>query len=204
MDSTQIEKLGPFAQALRKITAEAEAHRGVDDKIESGTIIQQKQGGVDWNISGVYLLWKGAFMTEATLSAYEKNQYTGKIKEGFYDGKSLKGKPVFIHLPGNVSFSHHLKDALGAIQASSGQVDLDEQKPVLFVLSCQNYMSSQGVRLNNEAFTSYPGDQEMLLRQGCRVYVLQVQRNVVFKNDYTTYTEFNDQTFTIVHLFAPI
>ena len=203
-DDTMIRSLGPYAQALRKITSEAEAHRDADDKIESGTIIQQKLNGVDWNIAGAFFLWKGTFLSEDTIRSYEKNLYTGKIKDGVYDGKSIKGNPLFVNLPGNVGFSHELKDALTTIKNASGQVDLAELKPVLFVIICQNYMSSQGVRLNNEAFTAYPGDQEMVLRQGCRVYVLQVQKKVVYKNNYTTFQEFNDQEFTIVHLFAPI
>ena len=51
-------------------------------------------------------------MDEQTLTSYEKNTINGKIKEGYHDGKSLKGRPTFIHLPGNVSFSHELKEAL--------------------------------------------------------------------------------------------
>ena len=47
--------------------------------------------------------------------------------------------------------------------------------PTLFVISVRNYISPEGMRMNNEAYTSYPGENEILLREGCPVFVLDIE-----------------------------
>ena len=77
-------------------------------------------------MSGAFLLWKGAFLNEDAIKSYEKNLYSGKIKDGVQDGKSIKGNPLFVNLPGNVGFSHELKDALLTMKNVSGSIDIAE------------------------------------------------------------------------------
>lgn len=80
-----------------------------------------------------------------------------------------------IYMAGNNSFSQNLKVAL--------EFAIDNIKmihnPVLFVVSCQNYNSPLGIRMNNEAYTSYPSEQEYLLQEGCPIFVLGVEHNVL-------------------------
>ena len=49
-------------------------------------------------------------------------------------------------------------------------------EPVLFVIGIQNYDGFAGVRLNIDALTAYINEQEILLRDGCSIHVLGVQK----------------------------
>ena len=51
--------------------------------------------------------------------------------------------------------------------------------PVLFVISCQNYQAFPGFRLNNEAYTAYPYEEEILLSEGCHVTLLSVENRKI-------------------------
>ena len=55
--------------------------------------------------------------------------------------------------------------------------------------------------MNNEAYTSYPSEREILLREGCKVYVLGVENDVIIDNQYTNYIPFNNLKIKLVHLF---
>ena len=74
--------------------------------------------------------------------------------------------------------------------------------PTLFVISVRNYGSPEGMRMNNEAYTSYPGENEILLREGCQVRVLDIEDGVEIINPFLRYKEFNGKVFTIVYLFT--
>ena len=74
--------------------------------------------------------------------------------------------------------------------------------PVLFVISCQNYLSFQGFRLNNEGYTAYPLEQEVLLVEGCEVIVLDVQKYQL-NNIHPKFAPFKGKTFTLIHAFLP-
>lgn len=54
-----LQYLGPFAKALLEITHGAEANRNIEDKIMSGNSYQT---GINMNIAGVFLLWRGVQM----------------------------------------------------------------------------------------------------------------------------------------------
>ena len=60
MDSSQLETLGPIARALSEITWGAESLRDEDDRIMTGEQILEVKGGIDMNIAGAFLLWRGA------------------------------------------------------------------------------------------------------------------------------------------------
>ena len=78
------------------------------------------------------------------------------------------GKRKVVCLPGNSSCSYDLKVALGFATSNP------DMTPTLFVISVRNNVSPQGMRMNNEAYTSYPGENEILLREGCEVFVLDI------------------------------
>lgn len=60
MDLSFIKELGPFLRVLSKITLWAERNKQPDDKVKSGEML----GGVFCNLSGAFLLWKGAPMKQ--------------------------------------------------------------------------------------------------------------------------------------------
>ena len=62
--------------------------------------------------------------------------------------------------------------------------------------------------MNNEAYTSYPNENEILLREGCKVFILKVQEDFKYTNPKIVFTNSEgveqaclDQKITIIHLF---
>ena len=70
---------------------------------------------------------------------------------------------------------------------------------MLFVISCQNYNSYEGFELDNQQYTAYPVEREILLSEGCQVRVLGVERDYVIKNENMPL--YNGKQVTIIHLF---
>lgn len=104
-----------------------------------------------------------------------------------------------VSIPGNASCSQNLKIALGfALNNPKAK-----HVPTLFVISCRNYESPQGIRMNNEAYTAFPCERETLLMEGCIVYILGVEREVLIKNRYESFSEYKGKTLTLIHLFHP-
>jgi len=103
-----------------------------------------------------------------------------------------------VHLPGNTSCSRDMKVALGFA--------LDKPKPdhhgVLFVISVRNFDSPDGIQMNNEAYTAYPEEGELLLIEGKRVWVLAVEKGITIKNLSQEYQAYNDKVVSIVHLHS--
>lgn len=132
-------------------------------------------------------------MTEEMLIPYEKNTYQSELKEGLD-----KGRPLFIHMPGNTICTFNLKVALTV--ATRNQLS-EEHFPVLFVISCKNFTSPEGIRMTNESYTCYPCEEEILLRESCPMYVLAVERNVLIENEFSGFAPFNGRQLTIIHLF---
>ena len=56
MDRAYLETLGPFIACLNKITEWSEMKKDDEDRIIPGN---QLHGGVDWNIGGSFLIFKG-------------------------------------------------------------------------------------------------------------------------------------------------
>lgn len=57
------------------------------------------------------------------------------------------------------------------------------------------------MRLNNEAYTAYPSEGEMLMREGIKIYILGVERAVKIDNLHHSFAQFHGQTINIIHLF---
>ena len=102
-------------------------------------------------MAGCFLLWRGCPLIEDFIDPYEL----------------MAGQDI-VCLPGNKSCS---KDPTVALGFAFNNLK-PEQSPVLFIISCQNYRSPSGIRMNNEAYTAYPLEDEFLLMDGCEAYVL--------------------------------
>ena len=57
--------------------------------------------------------------------------------------------------------------------------------------------------MNNSAYTAYPAEGEILLMEGCPVFVLSVDTEVLIENAHGAMAHFNGNKITIVHLFHP-
>ena len=77
-----------------------------------------------------------------------------------------------------------------------------ELTPVLFIFTIMNYLGYAGVRLNNEAFSSYPYEQEVLLMEGCGVYAVGVE-DIVINNKHQDFDEYNGKSVTLIYLVHP-
>lgn len=55
--------------------------------------------------------------------------------------------------------------------------------------------------LNNEAYTAYPSEGEVILMEGFAVTVLEVEKKVKVKNTFKSMKKYNGLTLTIVYLF---
>ena len=81
--------------------------------------------------------------------------------------------------------------------------DTTKKVPVLFFISCQNYEAFPGFRLNNQGYTAYPEEEEVLLSDGCKVYILSVEEEFIIKNTSDSFKLFNNKKLTIIHMFLP-
>ncbi len=135
-------------------------------------------GGFAWNMAGCFLLFRGVQMKVQWLKPW------------------LKIVGSHVNIPGYASCSQNLKIALGFATGNPKP----EYTSVLFVISSQNYTAPDGVRMNNEAYTSYPVESEILLMEGCYFYVLAVEKNVIIDNNHPDFEDFNGKSITILHL----
>ena len=55
--------------------------------------------------------------------------------------------------------------------------------------------------MNNEAYTAYPSEREILLTEGRPVFILSVDRGVVIQNPNASFASYNGKTLTVVHIF---
>ena len=66
MDMTQLDHLGPFANALYWVCLSAENNKEKKDKIPTGESFSRVFG----NLSGCFLLWRGAQMKQEWLDPF--------------------------------------------------------------------------------------------------------------------------------------
>lgn len=180
MQVQYIPTLGPYAKVLGEIAQRAEQGREDHDKIRTGKYVEQKEGGVSNNISEIFLLWRGAQMKEDWLQPYF--MALGKNR---------------VNLPGNTSCSRSLKVALQ--YATRNQ--RPKHMPCLFVISCRNYNSPFGIRMNNEAFTAFPSEGELLLSEGCGVFIILIEQDILIDNPYAAFDDFRGKKLIIIHMY---
>ena len=103
-----------------------------------------------------FLLFRGALMQKEWINPWRK----------------VVGEE-YINLPGgSISTSQNLDVALCFSKCHTDYTD--DQQPVLFIYSIQNYDGFCGFRMTDKRYSMYPSEQEVLLMEGFRVYVLDV------------------------------
>lgn len=55
--------------------------------------------------------------------------------------------------------------------------------------------------MSNQDYSAYPAERQFLLMEGCRVYVLAIQRKVKIENTHEGMHKFNKKEITIIHLY---
>lgn len=192
MDMEYFHLLGPYIRVLYSITTIVETNREEGDRIQTGQEFKDLNDKKDQNLAGVFMVFRGAVMREEWLAPYEQNiAHEKKFEEGTY-----KGWPVFVYLPAYNSTSLDLSVALQFATMSA----TDDKICTLFVISCANYVTPDCVRLNNEAYTAYPAEGEVLLTDGCVMRVLGIQKDVLIDNPYPTFSKFNGKKLTIIYM----
>ena len=104
---------------------------------------------------------------------------------------------TLVRLPGSNSCYFDPTFALDMAFKNSQQ----QQKAVLFVIACHNFLSPYGFQMCDEAYTAYPHEGEYLLMEGCQVHVLTVEREFKLHNVGKVFEKFRDRTVTVIHLF---
>lgn len=180
-DQSKVETLGPFQRALISITSQAEKARDPSDRIKNGQYIFENEGGVEKNLGGIFLLFRGMQMKDEWIKNYE----------------SKTKPPKCVRLPGSVSCSRDIHVAL-----HFATQNLQEDKiPVVFVISNKNYVQPNGMRMNNEAYTSYPSEGEVLLQEGIPAFIIDVKRDILIDNPYTNWKMFNGLKVSFIFLY---
>lgn len=175
MDLTWQDDLGPFIHGLYFVTMWAEKGRDPQDRITTGNML----GGTENNISGSFLLWRGAAMQDAWIKDYEENI-----------GSSIKFK-------GFVSTSRNLQVAL-----SFAFDNLQEgYLPVLLSISCSNYMGILGITVQSEACTCYPNEDETVFMDGACVNIWDVIREVKIVNKHQGMERYHGKSVACIYTF---
>ena len=111
--------------------------------------------------------------------------------------KVLEDDSVRMH--GTTSTSRNLEVALGFSKCTTDYSD--NQQPVLFVYSIRNTSGFCGFRMTDDRFSVYPHEQEYLLMEGFRVFILDVEEGVQIENDTTeVLKKYNGAKVTVVYL----
>jgi len=78
-----------------------------------------------------------------------------------------------------MSTSEDLKIALEFAFPFDWEKEEETKKHALFFISISNYLMYSGMRMNTECHSAYPKEQELLLLEGARVYVLDVEEVII-------------------------
>ena len=99
-----------------------------------------------------YLLYKGCFMNMDKIEMWKEQAKLGSK----------------IRMPHATNFTENFREAL----YSAKHVNKDKSiKSVLFVLAIFNEKDYPGFRLNNEKYTSYPNEEDVILPAGIQIEV---------------------------------
>ena len=55
--------------------------------------------------------------------------------------------------------------------------------------------------MNNEAYTAYPAEGELLLPEGSEVIILKIEEGVKINNTHQGMKKYNEKSITIVYLY---
>ena len=73
-------------------------------------------------------------------------------------------------------------------------------RPVVFVLCMQNYYGFKGVRVNLTRYSSHHFEEEVLLMDGIKMFVVSVEE-VTFQSEIDSMQKYNDKRLTLIYLF---
>ena len=103
-----------------------------------------------------------------------------------------------IKVPGCTSTSKNLEVALGFSKCHTKYENT--KQPVLFIYSIANVDGFQGFRLTDKRFSVYPEEQEFLLMEGFRVYVLDIEEGFEILNDHQDLQKYHGNKVTVIYL----
>ena len=128
-----------------------------------------------------------------------KNNIRKYTDQEIEKNESKKDVAQFIHLEGTTSCSHSYKVALDFARST----DQTKQR-VLFVVCVQNYFGIGFFRMSSSSFTAHPDEQEVLLTEGKRTWVIGFDEITVNSDAIadTFWQMFNGKTITVVYLFT--
>ena len=101
-----------------------------------------------------------------------------------------------LRIPGSTSTSKNLDVALGFSQCKTDYPAY--KQPVLFIFAIQNSIGFMGFRLNSKRYSVYPEEQEFLLCEGFKVYILGIEDKVKISNKFLP--DYDGKTVTIIYL----
>ena len=126
-----------------------------------------------------------------------KSEWYAPWQQSLYTNLDRRRKPTKVFMPGVSSTSHNLKVAL--------EFAILNLKPdmhsVLFVIAFKNYHGVTGMNMNNEAYTAYSSEGELLIQEGTPMFVLAVQNDVEIKNQNAGFKNFDGKKITIIYLY---
>lgn len=196
-DLRYLNSLGPYAACLSYPSHYAENKRLPGDSITTGQDIEKTMGGVEYNLGGIYLLFRGVRMKKEWIDPYEQNITFKHPRHTKADGFAT-GLPYLVNLRGYTSCSLELEVAFSF--AFQGQEET-EYLPTIFIFSAYNNNGSPGIRLNSEAYTAYPHEGEIVLGEGRPIWILQIQRDHLIQNEHPGFSSYNGKKVTLIHVF---
>jgi len=110
-----------------------------------------------------------------------------------------KKVPGVVKLQGYTSPTFNPRIALDYASCNSKQLALG-LKPVVFVICLQNYYGYKGFRLNLTRYSSHHFEEEVLLLEGIKMFVVHVEA-VPFQSEIDSLKKYNNNTITLVYLF---
>ena len=123
-----------------------------------------------FHLAGLFVIYRGAQMRE---DSWIKDYVEEDIEHFTHHDVNLSG------------FSSCTQNLKVALEFCFKESEFNYNKiPVLFVISCQNYESITGFRLNNSAYATYPYEEEILLMEGSRVVILGIVPDCVITNSH--------------------
>lgn len=55
--------------------------------------------------------------------------------------------------------------------------------------------------MNNEAYSAYPSEGELLLMEGCPVWILAVESDIKIENTSKNFEKYNGKVITVIHMY---
>ena len=102
-------------------------------------------------------------------------------------------------LPGNTSTSEDISVALNFAFPLDFQ-QKEDHVPTLFVISVKNGIRYMGVRMNNECYSAYPSENELVLKEGCPVQILYIME-VTVQNKDPAFKFYNGHRMAVIGLY---